>query len=171
MDAIYCTVEAENGYSYGGMIDPSEHNAHGRLTRNANGSNFCEDCRCIVILFDEDIHHCSAHEDCKPLNLLFNFEGWRGCTIPGIVAWEVASMAESMDDVIFRLDMVDMLALAKEAAGDYAESFTWNGEELWVSDIVTDLYSSAISALECAGYYVDTDHDGFYCYEVVEVDA
>jgi hypothetical protein len=28
------------------------------LERNANGTNYCPDCRAIVILFDEDVHDC-----------------------------------------------------------------------------------------------------------------
>lgn len=29
-----------------------------RLTRNPNGTNYCEDCHKIVILFDDDTHEC-----------------------------------------------------------------------------------------------------------------
>lgn len=42
-----------------------------RLTHNANGSYFCEDCHKVVILFDCDEHDCEAtgtsttfHENC-----------------------------------------------------------------------------------------------------------
>lgn len=30
-----------------------------RMTRNANGSWYCDDCRSIVILFDDDTHTCT----------------------------------------------------------------------------------------------------------------
>ena len=30
------------------------------LTRNRNGTSFCEDCRRIVILFDDDTHECNG---------------------------------------------------------------------------------------------------------------
>lgn len=34
-----------------------------RLTRNPNGTNYCEDCKCIVILFDDDTHECCECSD------------------------------------------------------------------------------------------------------------
>lgn len=30
------------------------------LQHNANGSHYCTDCRSIVVLFDDDIHECTA---------------------------------------------------------------------------------------------------------------
>lgn len=31
-----------------------------RMERNANGSWYCNDCKCIVILFDNDKHYCEG---------------------------------------------------------------------------------------------------------------
>lgn len=46
-----------------------------RLTRNPNGTNYCEDCHKIVILFDDDEHWCvecfwgetNEYADCVPV--------------------------------------------------------------------------------------------------------
>lgn len=31
-----------------------------RLSRNDNGSQFCLECWCLVILFDDDVHDCTG---------------------------------------------------------------------------------------------------------------
>lgn len=157
MTAYYCQVLADAGAEYC-IVDASEHDVS--LDHNANGSHYCNDCRCIVILFDDDTHgpdDCDAHKDCTPLELAFSLDGWWG----RLNAGRFCLIVDGMEDVDFTLSEVDHLLIKADEDGE--SELPIEGEILWVSDIVTELYMGAESALCAAGYYVESN-DGTAVY-------
>ena len=74
-----------------------------RLTRNANGTNYCEDCGLIVILFDDDVHECC---ECS--------EDWGPCEDHGeVVAQREGASTRTADDLAY-VFLTDVLAIGEE---------------------------------------------------------
>lgn len=73
-----------------------------RLTRNANGTNYCEDCGLIVILFDDDTHECCG---CS--------EEYGPCEEHGeTIAQREGASTRTADDLVY-VFLTDVLAIAE----------------------------------------------------------
>lgn len=91
-----------------------------RLTRNANGSYYCEDCKLIVILFDDDTHECcECSEEYGPCE--------EHCEV---LAQREGASTRTADDLVY-VFLTDVLAIAEA----WEEDNRGEGEEMPAPDL------------------------------------